>query len=386
MLGIEHQASELVGEQFALVAGAVEVAVEAAVDGVAEFLQQGACGGGEIEGAAVELVAVHIDALAAGVAHMRVGRKGAVQLAVGAQVDIDAQARAAEGGQQGLHIGAERCWIGAGIAEDIGQKRVAIRAAEQIAQIAAGIGERLLPQAFGLGAEHRSAVVDEHVLLGGLEGTGEVHQQGGAGAKAAVGDAEIEAFGAAGAEGIEAPVGAGLEAVGAAAAVQIQRAVAAGLAEVVADAIEAGSGADGALQSVAEGPALRIAGGEAAGCGAEAVLCRSVEQADGRQAAELGRVVDGHHLHRAGEVGAAADGSAVGGAAGIAEAQQADRPGAGGGVVGVGVLIRDRVDQRSGSGLAEARAPAEAEHRGAAAIGGGAEAEGVAEAVGAGAA
>ena len=88
---------------------------------MAEFLQQGAGGQVHIQQAVVELVGIHINALAACVAAGRIGREGTSEFAIAAQIHRDLQAVAAQGGQQHLQVGRKGGRIGAGPAEDIGE-------------------------------------------------------------------------------------------------------------------------------------------------------------------------------------------------------------------------------------------------------------------------
>ena len=258
---------------------------------MAEFLQQGAAGEGEIELAVVELVAIHIDPLRARVAHGGIGGQGAVQLGIAAQLHLDAQTAAPEAVEQRLQVGCKRSCIGAGLAEHLLQELIAVGAGEQVGQGAAGIAERLLPQSLGGGAEQRGAVVHQHVLLWRLRAAAEGHQQRLAGACGAITHTQLEVFAAAGADSIEAPVALRLEVVFAGCAVEIERAVGAGRAQVVGDALEAhaatGAQVRGVAQAVGEGCSSGIGGGEGAAGGGEAVLRGGIHQVDRGQVGQF---------------------------------------------------------------------------------------------------
>ena len=71
-------------------------------------------------------------------AHGGIGRQGAAQLGIAAQLHRDLEAFAAEGGQQGLSIGLEQRRIGAGPAEHLGQQAVATGQGEQLGKLAGG--------------------------------------------------------------------------------------------------------------------------------------------------------------------------------------------------------------------------------------------------------
>ena len=177
LVGAERGAGEQGGEAFAFVAGAVEAGVEAAVEGVAGLLQQHAGELAQAQLAGVEQIGIHIDPLLAGVADGCVGGQGAVELGIAAQFDLDAQAGAAEAVDQCLPVGVKRGGIAAGVAEHLLQELIAVAAVEQLSQGAAGIGERLLPQRLGDGAEQRGALGLQHVVLRRLRGAAEGHQQ-----------------------------------------------------------------------------------------------------------------------------------------------------------------------------------------------------------------
>ena len=164
LLRCQHHAGDLSRKQLALIARAIGAAIEAPVEGVAEFLQQGAGGQVHIQQAVIELVGIHIDALASAVAAGRIGGEGASQFAIGAQIHRDLQAAAAEVGDQVLQIGRKGGRIGAGMAEDIGEQGMAVGIAEQVAQVAPGLGQSLLPDRCRFGMKRRIAA-REYVLL-----------------------------------------------------------------------------------------------------------------------------------------------------------------------------------------------------------------------------
>ena len=139
---------------------------------MAEFLQQGAGGQVHIQQAVVELVGIHIDALAAGVAAGRIGGEGACEFAIAAQIHRDPQAVAVQGGQQHLQVGRKGGRIGAGPAEHIGEQGLAVGIAEQVRQVVPGLGQGLLPDRCRLGIEQRRAA-SEHVLFRGHLAAGE---------------------------------------------------------------------------------------------------------------------------------------------------------------------------------------------------------------------
>ena len=302
---------------------------------MAEFLQQGAGGQVHIQQAVVELAGIHIDAFRAGVADRGIGSEGASEFVIAAQIHRDLEAVAADRGDQVLQVGCKDIRIGAGMAEHIGEEGIAVFIAEQVRQIAAGIGERLLPDRLGFGIEGRIAA-RQHVLLRGLLAAAEVHQQRCAAGEGAVADAEIERVRAAGAEAIQAPVAPGLKEIAAAAAVEIERAVDTGLAEVVADALEAGIRRHGAFKAIAEAGALGIIAGQGAAAGAEGIEATAIHKRDRRQAAQQGRIVHGHYFDAAGEVGVGGVQPAVVAAA-AARARQHRMAVLGGGVAVVGV-------------------------------------------------
>ena len=99
LLRREHHAADLSRKQLPLIARAIHAAIEAPIQGVAKFLQQGAGGQVHVQQAVVELVGIHIDALAFGVAAGRIGREGASEFVVAAQIHRDLKAVAAQGGQ-----------------------------------------------------------------------------------------------------------------------------------------------------------------------------------------------------------------------------------------------------------------------------------------------
>ena len=99
LLRREHHTADFSRKQLPLIARAIGAAIEAPIQGVAEFLQQGAGGQVHIQQAVVELVGIHIDALAAGVAAGRIGCEGTSEFVIGAQIHRDLQAFAAQGGQ-----------------------------------------------------------------------------------------------------------------------------------------------------------------------------------------------------------------------------------------------------------------------------------------------
>ena len=118
---------------------------------MAEFLQQGEGSQVHIQQSVVELVGIHINAFKPSVADGRIGRKGTTKFAIGAQVNVDLQAVAADSGEQGLLVGLKRGWIGAGAAEHIGEDGIAVGIAEQVGQVVSGLGPGLLPDRFRLG-------------------------------------------------------------------------------------------------------------------------------------------------------------------------------------------------------------------------------------------
>ena len=172
LLRREHHAADFSRKQLALITRAIGAAIEAPVEGVAEFFQQGAGGQVHIQQAVVELVGIHIDALASGVAAGRIGREGTSEFAIAAQIQRDLQAVAAEGGQQRLQVGRKGGRIGAGPAEHSGEQGLAVGIAEQVDQVAPGLGQGLLPDRCRLGIEQRRAG-SEQVLLRGHLAAGE---------------------------------------------------------------------------------------------------------------------------------------------------------------------------------------------------------------------
>ena len=164
LLRRQRHAADLSRKQLPLITRAIGAAIEAPIQGVAEFLQHGAGGEVHIQQAVVELVGIHIDALAAGVAAGRIGREGTSEFAIAAQIHRDPQAVAAQGGQQRLQVGRKGGRIGAGPAEHIGEEGLAVGIAEQVGQVAAGLGQGLVPDHCRLGIEGRRAG-SEHVML-----------------------------------------------------------------------------------------------------------------------------------------------------------------------------------------------------------------------------